>query len=111
MANGLSSPDSAMGIRPLEIKTLEPRNFTPLQEFRKPIMSEPPKYQEPTMTNNDKQLTDQLLAQIMNQEGPKNPQEAVKQVEKKIPQEAKKSQSFLAILWESIRDYFVSIFK
>jgi len=112
MANGLSSPDSAIGIRPTEIKAPERQNFTRLPEFQKPTITELPKYEEPTMTVSpqDKELTDQLLAKIMNQEKPKKPQEVISQIEKKISQE-KKSQGFLAQIIEWFKTTFKNLFR
>lgn len=77
-------------------------------------VNEPPKYQEnPTisMSPEDKALTDQLMAQIMDKPEPKKPQQVASQIETKIPQEIKKSQGFFASIWESIRNFFRNIFR
>ena len=72
-------------------------------------LSEPPRYQEdPTvsMSSQDKELTDRLMAQIMEKPIPKRQSEVVSQSEKKTSKEEKKAQGFLARLWEKIKNFF-----
>lgn len=110
MTNGLPSPDSAMRIPPPEIRVPEPqKNFTPLPEFRKPVNTEPPKFKEPTTADNPEM--DKLLADILAQGKSKNPQEAVRQVEKNLPVETKKSQGFIAKIVEWIKNLFRNLFR
>ena len=110
MANGPSSPDSVIGIRPPEIKVPEPQNFTPLPEFGKPAMAEPPKYTEPTVTSlQDKALADKLMAEILNQGPAKKSQEVVSQVEKNLPTGVKNPQGlieWIKSLWTSFLNWF-----
>src|SRR3989338_7187268 len=80
-----------------------PQSFTPLPEFQKPTMTEPPRFQEPTPTPE----MDQLMAEILSQGKPENPQAVIKQVEKRLPQEAKKSQGF----FEKIIDWLRNLFR
>lgn len=125
MANGPPVPDFIQTRSTQEFKA--PNKFTPFSSemlknaqttlTRSPesgavTMTEPPKYEDPTtsMSQRDKELTDQLLAQVMDSKGSKNPQEAVSQIEKKIPQE-KKSQGFWAQLITAIQDFFRNIFR
>jgi len=62
-------------------------------------------YQEPTKTED----IDALMKQILTQEKPKKPEEAVEQIENNIPQEAKK-QGFLVRIWEAIKNFFKNLF-
>lgn len=108
------APDIGIRLAPPRVEVARPpQNFTPLPEFGRSIITEPQKYGEPitTVLPQDKELTDKLLAQIMNQKVPKNPQEVVSQIEKKIPQEVKKSQGFWAQLITAIQDFFRNIFR
>lgn len=90
-----------------------PKNFTPLPEFGRSIITEPPKFEDPTdsMSPQDKELTNRLMAQIMDKPESKKPQEVVQQIEKKIPIEAKKSQGFWAKISEVIKDFFKNFFR
>lgn len=76
-------------------------------------ITEPLKYEDPTisMSPQDKELTDRLMAQIMDKPETKKPQEAISQIENKIPQEIKKSQGFFASIWESIKNFFKDLFR
>ncbi|MFH0979513.1 MAG: hypothetical protein V1803_01035 [Candidatus Roizmanbacteria bacterium] len=107
MTNGLLSSDSAIGIRPPEIKAPEPQNFTPLPEFGRPTMAEPPRFEEPTTTPQ----IDKLMADILAQGKVKNPEEAVNQVKKNLPKEVKKPQGFIARIIEWIKNLFRNLFK
>ncbi|MBI5122665.1 hypothetical protein HZA75_02280 [Candidatus Roizmanbacteria bacterium] len=99
------APDIMAGFAPPRVEaTKSPQNFTPLPEFKKPTMTEPPKYSEPTDTAN----VDELMAQIMK-EKPKKPQEVVSQIEKEIPQE-KKPQGFWAKIKDAIENFFRKLF-
>ncbi len=83
------------------------KNFTPLPEFRKPTMTEPPQYQEPTSTPE----MDRLMADILAQGKDSSPQAVVKKVENKLPQETKKSQGFLAQIIEWFKTTFRNLFR
>jgi len=117
MSNGLSSPDIGVGFAPPRVEAKPPQHFTPLdvdhfanQRYEKPIITEPPKYQEdPTisMSPQDEELTKKLMAQIMDKPGPKKPQEVISQIENKIPQEIKKPQG----LWAKISEWFRNLFR
>jgi len=109
MVNGPGVGDGPpIGFAPSRIEIAKPsQNFTPLPEFERPTMTEPPKYEKPTDTVE----VDKLMAQIMNQKVPKNPQEVVSQIEKKIPQEVKKSQGFIAQIIEWFKTTFRNLFR
>ncbi|MEK7633854.1 MAG: hypothetical protein AAB437_03355 [Patescibacteria group bacterium] len=105
MLNGSSVPEIVTGFVPPRVEAAKPsQNFTPLPEFGRPTITEPPpKYGEPTasMSSEDKALTDRLMAQIMDKPEPKKPQTVTSQIEKNIPKEAKKSLAVKIIEWFS----------
>ncbi len=110
MSNGLSSPDSAVGIHPPEIRTPLPQeNFTPLPKSVEPTVTRPLEFEEPT-TIDDTEVN-RLVADILDQGKPKNPQAAVQQVEKNLPQETKKSQGILVQIFEWLRTTFKNLFS
>ncbi|MCR4327088.1 MAG: hypothetical protein NUV46_00730 [Nanoarchaeota archaeon] len=111
MANGLPLMDVKQVNSSPEFKS--PNTFTPfsnemLRNAQETNLThkEAPKYSEPTLTNNEKQLTDQLLAEIMKEE-PKKPQKTIPQIEKKTTQEVEKSQGF----WSQLLDWFRTTFR
>ena len=85
----------------------EQRNFTPLPEFQKSTMTEPPKYEKPTTTPQ----IDHIMADILAQGKDSSPQAVVKKVENKLPQETKKSQGFLAQIIEWFKTTFRNLFR
>jgi len=85
------------------VERMPQKNFTPLPQFERPTMTKPPKFEEPTTTLQ----MDQLMADILAQGKDHNPQAAVKQVEKNLPQETKKSQGF----FEKIIDWLRNLFR
>jgi len=107
MLDGPSAPDIGIGFAPPRVESKMPQNFTPLPEFQKPTMTKPPSYQEPTTTPQ----IDQLMADILAQGKAENPQTAIKQVEKKLPQEVKKPQGFWVQLKEKIKNFFRNLFR
>jgi len=81
-------------------------NFTPLSEFEKPMITEPPKYEESTtsVSPQDEELTNRLMAQIMGKE---KPQETISQIK---PQE-KKSPGFFAKIIERLKNTLRNLFR
>jgi len=107
MLDGAPSAETMTRFVPPRVETKAPQNYTPLPEFGRPTMSEPPKYVEPTtaMLPQDKALTDRLMAQIMEKPKSKS-QEVVPQIEKRNLQE-KKTQGF----FEKILEWFRNLFR
>lgn len=82
-------------------------------ETGKVTITEPPKYQEdPTisMSPQDRELTDRLMAQIMDKPEPKKQPEIVSQIEKNISKD-KKQQGFWLQLKEAIQNFFRNLFR
>lgn len=115
MANGTPIPD-VIKTRPIQ-EFNAANKFTPFSnemlrnaqttEIRSPeIKDEPPIHEQQTDTVE----VDKLMAQIMNQEGPKKPQEAISQIEKNLPQE-KKSQGFFTQIIEWFKTTFRNLFR
>ena len=107
MANGLSSPDSVIGIRPQEIKAPE-SHFTPLPESNRSTTNEPPKYGEqsmaipPGMPPELKKVMEQIQAEAVKG---KEQAEVLPQVKTEKPQ------GFWANIWEAIKNFFRNLFR
>lgn len=86
----------------------EPRNFTPLPDFGKSDITEPPKYQEPSMTVPDTSDMPPELKKMM--EDIKT--EAVKENHAQpIPEKKEKPQGFWAKIKEAIDTFFRNLFR
>ena len=108
------APDIGIRLTPPRVEVARPpQNFTPLPEFGRSIITEPPKYEDSTisMSPQDKELTDRIMAQIMDKPEPKKPQEVVSQIKKNLPQETKKPQGFWAQLTTTIQNFFRNLFR
>jgi len=108
MLNGPSSPDisvGSVGIAPPEIKEMPKlKNFTPLSESNEPVTNK--------LSPGDTAEVNELMKLLGQQQN--NPQEAVKQIEKDIPNippEMKKSEGFWTVFFESLRDFLKNLFK
>lgn len=89
-----------------------PINYTPLPEFGRPTITEPPRYEDPTtsMSPQDEELANRLISQIMDKKAPKKQDEIIPHVEKNISQE-NKSQGFLAKIIERLKTTFRNLFR
>lgn len=100
-------PSTTMTDFKMAPETSRPKNFTPLPDFREPTMTEPQKYQEPTATSQ----IDQLMADILAQGKDNNPQTAIKQMEKNLPQKTEKPQRSWNWSVEDIKNFIKNFFK
>lgn len=96
-----------MGIK---VDVPPPKNFTSIEQHLQNRLKEPlQQKQEPATEleqNPDKAKIDEIMANILNQAKPENPQQIMEEVNKQVPEEVKKSQGFIARIWSYLKSLF-----